>query len=514
MKGVSLLNPDYEYLFFDNAQQREFVVREFPHYLPVFDSFRFIIQRCDFFRYLAIYRYGGFYFDSDVLLASGLSDLLDCGCVFPFEAITVSQFLRNDLGMDWQIGNYAFGAAAGHVFLEAIIENCVKGQQDPNWVKPMMGGSPPFLEDEFLIINSTGPGLVSRTLAENPELARTVTILFPEDVCDVREWNRFGKWGIHLMDSSWRPSKSLIRRKVSGYCWRWIQHNNIKRALRLGRLRQHPSTRRVLEAGFDETRLQPESASLIPLVSILIPAYNAEEWVADTVRSALAQTWPRKEIIVVDDGSTDQTLTIAHQFESDSVRVATQENQGAAAARNKAFSLSQGDYIQWLDADDLLAPDKIEKQMAALDGCSGRRTLLSSRWGQFMYRFKRTKFVPTSLWCDLSNAEWLLRKMEENLHMPTATWLASRELTEAAGPWNNALCTDDDGEYFCRVLLASDGVRFVPEAKVYYRFSGSKSVSYIGGSDRKRDAQWLSMKMHIDYLRSLEDSERTRVVCL
>jgi glycosyltransferase involved in cell wall biosynthesis len=103
-----------------------------------------------------------------------------------------------------------------------------------------------------------------------------------------------------------------------------------------------------------------------PLVSILIPAYKAQEWIVDTLRSALAQTWPRIEIIVVDDGSTDPTLAIARQFESESVRVISQKNQGAAAARNKALSLCHGDYIQSLDADDLLASDKIAKQMEVL----------------------------------------------------------------------------------------------------------------------------------------------------
>ena len=100
-----------------------------------------------------------------------------------------------------------------------------------------------------------------------------------------------------------------------------------------------------------------------PFVSILIPAYNAERWIADTMESAIAQTWPRKEIIVVDDGSTDGTRAVAQQFESNEVQVVTQPNQGAAAARNKAFSLSRGDYIQWLDADDLLSPEKVAHQM-------------------------------------------------------------------------------------------------------------------------------------------------------
>jgi glycosyltransferase involved in cell wall biosynthesis len=251
-----------------------------------------------------------------------------------------------------------------------------------------------------------------------------------------------------------------------------------------------------------------------PLVSILIPAFNAEEWIGPALHSALGQTWPRKELIVVDDGSTDETLTIARRFECDGVCVATQENQGAAAARNRALSLSQGDYIQWLDSDDILAPDKVASQMRAADWCRSPQTLLSSPWGRFLHRHYRAEFTPTALWCDLSPVEWLLRRMGQNLYMQTATWLVSRELTEAAGPWDTRLLADDDCEYFCRVLLQSDGTRFVPEAKVYYRASGPGSLGYIGRSNRKLEAQWLSINLHISYLRSLEDSERTRAACV
>ncbi len=252
-----------------------------------------------------------------------------------------------------------------------------------------------------------------------------------------------------------------------------------------------------------------------PLVSILIPAYNAGEWLSDTLRSAIGQTWERKEIVLVDDGSKDDTLAIARKFaaESDCVRVFTQANNGAAATRNQAFSLCHGDYIQWLDADDLLAPDKIARQMAAIGDPANPRTLLSGGWGRFMYRPDRARFVPSQLWCDLSPVEWLMRKMNHNIHMQTATWLVSRQLTEAAGPWNTRLLGDDDGEYFCRVLMASEGVRFVPEARVYYR-AAPNSLSHIGQSDRKRDAQWVSMELHIAYIRSLEDSERVRSACV
>jgi glycosyltransferase involved in cell wall biosynthesis len=251
-----------------------------------------------------------------------------------------------------------------------------------------------------------------------------------------------------------------------------------------------------------------------PLVSILIPAYNVEAWIAESLRSAMEQTWPRKEIIVVNDGSRDRTVEVAREFASNEVAVVSIENQGAAAARNHALQLAQGDYIQWLDADDLLAPDKIERQLGALGEDGDRRLLLSSSWASFYYRVGRARFLHNSLCQDLSPVEWLLGKMGENLHMQTATWLTSRELAEAAGAWDTRLLSDDDGEYFCRVLLASRGTRFVPGTGVFYRVTSSSRLSSIGSSDKKKDAMVRSMKLHIQYLRSLEESERVRRACL
>ena len=251
-----------------------------------------------------------------------------------------------------------------------------------------------------------------------------------------------------------------------------------------------------------------------PLVSILIPAYNAEQWLGDTLRSALGQTWDRKQIIVVNDGSKDGTERVAQEFKSSGVMVYTQKNQGAAAARNKAFSLCDGDYIQWLDADDLLNPEKVSRQLQLAQELNNKRILISGEWARFIYRPNSARFIPSSLWCDLSPTEWMIRKMEQNIYMQTATWLVSRELTEAAGPWDTCLLADDDGEYFSRVLLASEGVRFVPIAKVFYRDSGPSSLSYIGQSDRQLESQWLSMQMHIRYLRSRDDGERARAACI
>jgi glycosyltransferase involved in cell wall biosynthesis len=251
-----------------------------------------------------------------------------------------------------------------------------------------------------------------------------------------------------------------------------------------------------------------------PLVSILIPAFNAETFIEATLKSALSQTWPRTEIIVVDDGSSDRTLSIARRFASPRVSVITQANQGASAARNKALSLSQGDFIQWLDADDLLAPDKIANQMAAAERYPDKRILFSSAWGSFFHRFERTNYCPTPLWEDLSKVEWLYRKLDQNLFMQTGVWLVSRELSSAAGPWDSRLSYDDDGEYFARVLLASNGIRFVPEAKAMYRLAGANRLSYIGQSNKKIESLFLSMQLHIQYLQSLEASDRVRAACV
>ena len=212
IQNLRLLNPDFEHVFFDGAGIESFVDREFPQYRSVFDSFPAPIQRFDFFRYLAVYRLGGFYFDTDVLLASSIDSLLDFGCVFPFEHLTLYDFLNEEYGMDWEIGNYAFGAAAGHPFIDAIIRNCIRAREHPQWVEPMLRPIPRMFRAEFDVLATTGPGLVSRTLAEYPDASQQVKVLFPEDVCDAKDWYRFGDYGVHLQIGGWRKRKSLVPR--------------------------------------------------------------------------------------------------------------------------------------------------------------------------------------------------------------------------------------------------------------------------------------------------------------
>jgi len=237
--NLKLLNPDFEYLFFDDGQVESFIDQHFAEYRQVFDSFPFRIQKYDFFRYLAVYQFGGFYFDLDVLLASDLSSLLDFECVFPFECLTPSQHLRKQHGVDWQIGNYAFGAAQHHPFLKAVIESCVRAQREPTWVNPMMIGVPFLSRSDHLVLNTTGPGLVTRTLVEHAALANDMHVLFPEDVCDTRFWFRFGDLGVHLMSASWRAKGHYIRLRLADHWEAWLMRRRLRESRKQGKARSH-----------------------------------------------------------------------------------------------------------------------------------------------------------------------------------------------------------------------------------------------------------------------------------
>ena len=108
----------------------------------------------------------------------------------------------------------------------------------------------------------------------------------------------------------------------------------------------------------------------MPLVSIIIPCFNAEACLQETLDSALAQTHPEVEIIVVDDGSTDGTRALVAAY-GDRLRVIHGPNQGAASARNTGTALARGEFLLYLDADDLLEPEAIASRLAAL-AASGR----------------------------------------------------------------------------------------------------------------------------------------------
>lgn len=249
------------------------------------------------------------------------------------------------------------------------------------------------------------------------------------------------------------------------------------------------------------------------LVSILIPAYNAERWIGETIRSALDQTWPRVEIVIVDDGSSDGTSDVVQAFRSRSINLVTQRNSGVCVARNAAYARAQGNFIQWLDADDLLAPDKIACQMQRFaEYGSDDRMLLSGATGTFVDDPAKASFVPTTVWTDLSPRELLVRKFTDNAHIVLHSWLIPRRLADEVGAWDVRLQrTDADGEYSSRLAARSHGMLFVPQAKCYYRKGISGSLS---ATRRYLDEEELLLRLLFENLLSVEDSAETRDACV
>jgi len=249
------------------------------------------------------------------------------------------------------------------------------------------------------------------------------------------------------------------------------------------------------------------------LVSILIPAYNSEIWLSSTIQSAIDQSWNNKEIIIVDDGSTDNTFNIAKKFESKSVKVVTQKNSGACVARNHALSISQGDFIQWLDSDDLLHKDKIKTQLESANIAHNAKVLHSCAWGRFYYDINKAKFESNILWQDLQPIDWLICNLEQGYFIHPAAWLVSRKITDSAGPWNESLLKNQDGEYFSRVVAGSELVNFHSDAICYYRRGILSSVS-SNRSIKALESLSQANNLCVDLLLKLENSERTRNACI
>jgi glycosyltransferase involved in cell wall biosynthesis len=250
-----------------------------------------------------------------------------------------------------------------------------------------------------------------------------------------------------------------------------------------------------------------------PLVSILIPCHNAAPWLAATLESALAQTWADKEIILVDDGSTDGSLALAQTFADRGVRIVAQPNAGASAARNRAMREARGEFFQFLDADDLLSPVKLTAQIALLAGRPAD-TVASCAWGRFTTDAAAAHFVDEAVFRDFVPLDFLVLAGETGAMMHPSAWLMPRGVAVRAGAWDETLSLNDDGEYFSRVALASSGLAFCsdPAARSYYR-SGLPGSLSRQRNDRARRSQFRSLELITRRLLAIEDSPRTQRAC-
>jgi glycosyltransferase involved in cell wall biosynthesis len=248
-----------------------------------------------------------------------------------------------------------------------------------------------------------------------------------------------------------------------------------------------------------------------PLVSVVIPSYNSARWLDATIASVRAQTWSPCEIILVDDGSTDGSGELGERLAGAGMRVVRQANAGQCAALNRGLREAKGEFIQYLDADDLIAPDKIAVQMARLRGLPPT-WIASGAWARFTDDPAEASFEPEAVWRDLAPIDWLIASWSGGGMMHGAAWLIPRGIVEKAGPWNESLSLINDLDYFSRLLLSSEGIAFCPAALTFYRSSVAGSLSRQT-SRAAWESAFLATRLSTDAIIAREDSPRVRRAC-
>jgi len=205
-------------------------------------------------------------------------------------------------------------------------------------------------------------------------------------------------------------------------------------------------------------------------VSILIPCYNAEKWIAQAINSALNQTYLHKEVIVIDDGSTDSSLEIIKSF-GDIIRWETGHNRGGNIARNRLLELSSGEWLQYLDADDYLLPDKIAKQIQFLEANPHTDIIYSPSILEHHIQEEVTQEIlpipqPHDSWILL--ARWYLPQ--------TGSPLWRKQAIIDVGGWKIDQPCCQEHELYLRLLIAEKRFRYYDKAESVYRQWSEQSV--------------------------------------
>jgi len=248
------------------------------------------------------------------------------------------------------------------------------------------------------------------------------------------------------------------------------------------------------------------------LVSIIIPAYNSEKYIAETVQSVIAQTYQNIEIIVVDDASTDATLRVLEGMDiTRPISVIKKEkNSGAAASRNLGYNHSTGSLVKFLDADDLIDPEMITQQVAVVenDNC-----IVSAQWGRFKNNDITTfKLSPEECWQTMPSLEWICSSWKNAQPMTNpGIFLIPKKLVEKAGLWDESLSLLDDTEYFARTILSAEKVIFSSMSTLYYR-SGINGLSTLN-TRKGIESAFIAAEKAAETLISTQDDNHTRLLC-
>lgn len=247
-----------------------------------------------------------------------------------------------------------------------------------------------------------------------------------------------------------------------------------------------------------------------PGVSVLIPCHNAAPFVGAAIESVLAQTYRPIEIVVVNDGSTDASAEVLDGFVARGVRVISQANAGQCAAANRALAASTGELVKFFDADDLLDPEMIEKQVERL-GSRGDAVVMGE-WARFRDDPASAWFTPLAMYRDARPADWLTAEWAGGEPMmQCAMWLVPRVLLARTGGWDERLSLINDFEFFTRVLLAAQDILYAPGARLYYRSVANSLSSQT--SRKAAESACRSLLNGTSHLLAVRDDAEARRAC-
>lgn len=232
-----------------------------------------------------------------------------------------------------------------------------------------------------------------------------------------------------------------------------------------------------------------------PLVSVCIPAYNCEKYIEDTLNCLCAQNYPNIELIMINDGSTDHTLTLAKNVVDSRLRLVNVPNGGAARARNLAYQYAKGEYIIFFDADDYIQPDFISRQ---IDRSNNRTDIIVlSGWGRFYNDDLNTFKADDTPDGEITFKEWItLYWYHCNPMTNPGRALIPAAVIKKAGLWNEELSLNDDLEFFTRIFLNSSVIVFNKDAVFYYR-SGINGLSGKTGNEAN-ESLYQSIQLSVD----------------
>ncbi len=251
-----------------------------------------------------------------------------------------------------------------------------------------------------------------------------------------------------------------------------------------------------------------------PLISILTTVYNSEKYLEENIKSVLEQTYDNIELIIVNDGSTDKSEDIIKSFKDKRIKYFRIENSGQSSASNYAFNKSKGEYINFLDADDILSENHIEIMLNCLD--RKKNELVFCEWGRFYGAKKETAIFDAQPYHKISEpVKWL----KTNLQIPDGDmlaawlWLIPRNLFIEGGGWHEELSLNNDFDFSIRLVMKAEKINFAKGAKIYYRSGIEKNSLSLSNSHKAAQSALKTTVLGCAALCEIENSEEIKQIC-